>query len=395
MRRILITVLVAGGFWIPALYAFFVQPDEAQAVPAFARKYNMSCNTCHAPFPRLKDYGDEFAGNGFVLKDKEAPRYFVETGDEQLSLIRDVPLAIRLEGFIQHQTATGRETDLTSPYNVKLISGGSLAKNVAYYFYFFFSERGEVAGIEDAFIMFNDLFKTELDAYVGQFQVSDPLFKRELRLTYEDYPVYKASVGQSQINMAYDRGIMLTYGFETGTDVVLEILNGNGIGEADEAKTYDDDKYKCIAGRVSQGIGDYVRIGGFGYYGKEGDGRTNEVWVLGPDVTLSYEDRVELNLQYLERRDDNPFFDATAPDDEFKTQGGLAELVIMPRGDRSRWYATVLYNQVDSDDDSQDYQAITGHIGHMLRTNLRLIIENTYDIENEENRFMVGFVAGF
>lgn len=35
----------------------------------------------------------------------------------------------------------------------------------------------EIAGLEDAFIMFNNLFKTNLDLYVGQFQVSDPLLK--------------------------------------------------------------------------------------------------------------------------------------------------------------------------------------------------------------------------
>ena len=151
--------------------AYFAHPDDAEAIPAFARKYKMSCTTCHAPVPRLKAYGDEFAGNGFVLKDQEATRYFVDTGDDQLNLIRDFPVAVRLEGFIKHQTVTDKEFDLTTPYNLKFLSGGSLTKNVAYYFYFFFSERGEVAGIEDAYIMFNDLFGQDFDVYLGQFQV--------------------------------------------------------------------------------------------------------------------------------------------------------------------------------------------------------------------------------
>lgn len=67
---------------------------ETHAIPAFARKYSMSCKTCHAPAPKLKDYGEEFAANGFELKDKEAPRYYQDTGDDQVSLIRDFPLAI-------------------------------------------------------------------------------------------------------------------------------------------------------------------------------------------------------------------------------------------------------------------------------------------------------------
>ena len=37
---------------------------------------------------------------------------------------------------------------------------------------------------------FNNVFGSELDISVGQFQVSDPLFKRELRLPFEDYQVY-------------------------------------------------------------------------------------------------------------------------------------------------------------------------------------------------------------
>src|SRR5215210_7809181 len=38
---------------------------EAQAVPAFARKYNVSCATCHAGMPRLNPFGEAFRLNGF------------------------------------------------------------------------------------------------------------------------------------------------------------------------------------------------------------------------------------------------------------------------------------------------------------------------------------------
>ena len=384
------SLLIAGA-------AVVLKPDKAEAIPAFARKYKMSCTTCHAPIPRIKEYGDEFAGNGFVLKDQDAPRYYVETGDENLDLIRDFPFAVRFDGFIKHQTETGRNLDLTTPYNIKLLSGGSLTKNVAYYFYFFFSERGEVAGLEDAFIMFNDLFDSELDIYVGQFQVSDPLFKRELRLTYDDYQIYRFKPGESNINLTYDRGIMATFATADGTDLIFEIVNGNGLAEAGDFRTYDNDKYKNLVGRVSRGFGDYVRLGAFGYYGKEANdaGRKNEVWMLAPDMTYSPSDKLELNVQYVERRDDNPSFLSPSPDDKIATRGGFAELIYLPEGERSRWYAAGLYNQVDSDYDAQDYQSITAHIGYLMRTNIRLIAETTYDIENEENRIVVGFIAAY
>ena len=83
------------------------------------------------------------------------------------------------------------------PYNLKILSGGTLFKGVSYYFYFFLFERGEVGGIEDAFIYFNDIAGAPLDIQVGQFQVSDPLFKRELRLTFADYLIYRTKPGDS------------------------------------------------------------------------------------------------------------------------------------------------------------------------------------------------------
>lgn len=366
---------------------------DADAIPAFARKYSMSCTTCHAPVPRLKEYGDEFAGNGFVLEDKDAPRYFVETGDDRLDLIRDLPIAVRFEGYLKHDTRTDKELDFTSPYNVKFLSGGSLTRNVAYYFYFFFSERGAVAGIEDAYLMFNNLAGKDLDLYVGQFQVSDPLFKREVRLTYQDYQIYKTFVGSSQIALTYDRGIMVAYGHPSGFDAVIEVINGNGIGEADANRVYDDDKYKNFAGRLSQGIGDHMRVGGFGYYGKEGEAASNEVWVAGGDATVTLP-KLQLNLQFLERRDDNPYF-LNSPSDEIETRGGFAELVYMPDGDRSRWYGVALYNRVESDLCIHNHETISGHIGYVLRTNIRLMLEDTYDTITDDNKFVLGTVVAF
>ena len=76
---------------------------NCNAIPAFARKYQISCQVCHSPvMPRLKAFGDEFAGNGFRMTKYESPRYFIPTGDEKLSLFRELPLAIRMDGFASY-----------------------------------------------------------------------------------------------------------------------------------------------------------------------------------------------------------------------------------------------------------------------------------------------------
>ncbi len=375
----------------------FAGVAEVFGIPAFARKYRMTCKTCHSPFPKLTEYGEEFAANGFELTDKKAPRYYVETGDDELSLIRDFPIAMRLEGYLTVNNKNQEQLDFTAPYLVKLLSGGQITSGVSYYLYFFMSERGEVAGLEDAFVMFNNLFGAELDIYVGQFQVSDPLFKRELRLSYEDYSIYGATPGDSSINLKYDRGIMVTYDLPIGTGIVFEILNGTGIHEANIFRNFDNDEYKNYMIRVSQSIGEFLSIGGFYYSGKEEkEGQLNEAWIAGGDATLSA-GPFELSFQYVEREDDNPYFLAQ-PLDAIATKGIIGELVFRPQGDDSTWYGVGLYNWVESDEIGLNYESGALHVGYLLRRNIRLVCEYTHvfdSINSDYDRFGAGLVMAF
>ncbi len=136
----------------------------------------MTCKTCHSPFPKLKAYGDEFAGNGFQLKDQDAPRYYVETGDPELSLIRDLPLALRLEGYVTYNQGNTEQSDFTTPLLFKLLSGGAITKDVSYYVYYIL-ENGEAGKLEDAWLMFNNVVGTELDLTLDSFRFATQFLK--------------------------------------------------------------------------------------------------------------------------------------------------------------------------------------------------------------------------
>ena len=96
-------------------------------MPAFAREYGVSCNVCHAAYPRLNDFGNRFAGDmNYRLANWR--EHTVETGDEMLALPKTLPL-----------------TD-----------------NISYYFYMIFAEKGantEVI-VEDAWFSYDDLFNS-------------------------------------------------------------------------------------------------------------------------------------------------------------------------------------------------------------------------------------------
>jgi len=320
---------------------------------------------------------------------------------------------VRVDAFAQMETRPRPGipgTDLLMPYVIKLLSGGQIARNVSYYMYFLLAERGEVGGLEDAFLQFSDVLAPQLDLVVGQFQASDPMFKRELRLTFEDYQPYRMRVGASGADLTYERGAMAAYSPWAGGDVVLELLNGEGLNGANDYRHYSTEGAKHVLGRISQDAGP-VRLGLVGYYGADrGAGERNRIVMLGPDATVSLPipGGAELNLQYLRRQDGNPFLEAGGP--EVKTDAAFAELTWMPAGPTGRVFVTGLANWLESDHQAlslrlgeqndpvpflRRYRTAAVNVSYLFRRNLRLAAESGYDLDTRRARATVGAVAAF
>jgi hypothetical protein len=411
--RLLVLVVCA----IPAM------PRTARAIPAFARKYRVSCRQCHAPAPRLNAFGEAFAANGFEFAVGEPPRDTTATGDALLRLQNDLPLAIRYDAYVRAQnkpTGGQNSIDLQTPWVIKLLSGGQVADKVSYYLYFLLSERGEVAGLEDAYVQFTDVMESGISVIVGQFQVSDPLFKRELRLEYEDYQPYRVRVGMATADLTYDRGVMALWSPRAGTDVAVELVSGRGLNQASAHRQFDADDAKSTLVRLSQDIGSF-RVGAFAYRGYEsGGGARNTITMWGPDATVPLGSLGELNASYVRRVDRDPFFstcsiaepcpgNATVP---FGTtvNSGFAEAILWPQGPTGRLFFTALYNWVDADRPvvslrlgEQDqgtgylsrYNTAAAGMHYLYRRNIRLMGELGWDIEREQARVVFGSMLAF
>jgi hypothetical protein len=173
--------------------------------------------------------------------------------------------------------------------------------------------------------------------------------------------------------------------------MVLEIVNGNGIPKGE----FDNDDAKNFALRVAKEFGG-TRLGLFGYWGKEEPvkgGEVNETTYFGPDLSTAFGTRWQLNLQYLERRDDDPFF--TGGNATFETRGGFAELHFFPQGEDGRWAVSGLYNRVESDDLAAEAESAALAVNYLLGRNLRLLAEVARDLEREQSRASLGVVTAF
>ena len=93
----LVRLVALAALTIPAA------PRTARAIPAFARKYRVSCMQCHSPVPRLNAFGEVFAANGFEFAVGEPPRDTVGTTDPLLRLQSDLPLAVRFDAYMRGQ----------------------------------------------------------------------------------------------------------------------------------------------------------------------------------------------------------------------------------------------------------------------------------------------------
>lgn len=369
-------------------FFFFLVSSISFAIPAFARKYGFSCEVCHAPIPHLKDFGEEFIANGYQIPDKEPARAYRDTGDPILLLQRELPLAIRFDGYLSYEPNSEITSDIRAPYLMKILSGGNISKSISYYTYFLLTEEGKV-GLEDGYLSFNNVFNLPVSIVFGQYRVSDPIKPSKLRMTFEDYRIYKFKIGESSANLSYDRGIMATFTTKIGTEIVLQIVNGSGI---DIPEVFDKDNNKNFAWRIAQSF-DNLKIGLTGYWGKEEkDGNFNNLSYLGPDLKIKTP-RIEALIQFLQRWDTNPLFQKEGK--KLRSEAWLGEIIFSPYGKNGRWFFVFLYNRLRSQFNPVDYQRATFNVSYLIKRNLKWMNEFSYDMDKDKHRFATGFVVAF
>src|SRR5215468_4244145 len=126
---------------------------KTSAIPAFSRKYQTSCTTCHNNYPELNDFGEAFKKNGFKFpKDdetfvKEPPVLLGSKAQKEAfpsavypgEIPGNLPVAFRYSGNFNWNAkqppgviATSGflpRTDLFTPNTFTIISAGSFGQN--------------------------------------------------------------------------------------------------------------------------------------------------------------------------------------------------------------------------------------------------------------------------
>ena len=111
-----------------------IRPDglnQADAVPAYARKYQMSCTQCHTAWPLLNAYGRQFKLNGYVRTPGGAEG--VETSqDGSLAFEKMLPWAAIVRSRLYDKTSNDSNFKMQGVSDLDMfIAGGDASRHVS------------------------------------------------------------------------------------------------------------------------------------------------------------------------------------------------------------------------------------------------------------------------
>ncbi len=319
---------VLGGVLLLVLVLGLASP--VGAIPAFARKYGRSCQTCHVAFPKLNAFGEAFRLLGYHLPGETADQ--IAQPDVRLGspaykrvwpeavwpslLPSHVPVALSATFLETSSKKFGEDGDVTVrddfvfPSEASIVVGGSTGDHISFFGELAFEQSvvdGELendAGIEHFDIRFIRPVgnSTALNAKIGAFQpelVGGFDHGRRLTIANIDamYSVAPVALGGAREVITGDEdggGGLALPGIVRGVELFGVVAHRllwcagvvNGIGPGED--TFDANAAKDVYGRVAwkwggmslDGVerGDYaasgkswqeksLRVGLFGYRG--------------------------------------------------------------------------------------------------------------------------------
>ncbi|HEY5648398.1 MAG TPA: hypothetical protein VIU33_02785, partial [Nitrospiria bacterium] len=127
-----------AGWVLAGFLSVLPVPSISEAIPAFARKHDLSCTSCHTKPPRLNAFGEAFHMAGFqipmtheeeIKEKKRIGRIFSET--ELLNIF-----SARVTGNFLEAPIDGEPTEasLALPQAFEIYFAGTLAPNTSYFF---------------------------------------------------------------------------------------------------------------------------------------------------------------------------------------------------------------------------------------------------------------------
>ncbi len=284
-------------------------PDIVEAIPAFARRYELPCHFCHDGFPKLSVLGEQFKERGFRLDNDKS-----DVG----TWIRSVPVSVR-GAFRQTFEEKG---DADSSALVRLVTAGDLGSRVSYWLednYVLDSEDSRRVGLDNAFVRV-EVLPDELYVRGGRIELDLPFTQTRTPQLFR-YEIYFANTGFESDNIGVHQDGVEVGGFlDDTTRWSIAVVDGYDSEEqkaiSEDAGQFEGNVFGRLVRRFGEGrAGTYIYWGGNTLTRKSGDDVLewkNGLLRLGADASV-YLGQAHVYGTFSYGRNSNSFADAENP----------------------------------------------------------------------------------
>jgi len=379
------SITAAAGLltvWAMMGLGFLLTPEEVDAIPAFARKYQTACQTCHVIIPKLNSFGEAFRLNGYQIPDvdelyvKDEPLVLgAEPWKEMFpqaiwpaSIPGIPPISLRLITDFQHTSSDGgiggnpdTKSNFEFPHEFEILSAGRIGDSIGFMVEAEWYQGGGI-DVKQGYLVFNPTPRMNIKVGLMDHQLmlsnnnttrvgkNHPLWGNKKPSDWNIGGLDKSSVGfRLQDNQA---------GVEVSGVVARRLFLGAGLVNGNGGKRFDNNNHKDTyfkaklklfgrdflgafddGGEISmdtQSSGSWVDnsllLEGFGYFGEwSGDPSVDQNSFsqvgLSARATVS---NLDLSIAYVKSRHDNPWFTAPATESESDAMFAKAEYMFYP-----------------------------------------------------------------
>jgi len=197
-----------------------IQCGEARAIPVFAHRYGLSCQTCHTAFPQLTPFGQAFLRAGFRLP-------------PTMPAHETFPISVKAN--VQYSSAPEpQQLPKVILDELEFLSFASVTQHLSYRIEQYAVDGGSPGLTRDAWLSYTsrpDFGTTTaaLRATAGQFTLPLPVDPETQRWTLRHYAIFDQKVGANPFNLFDDRiGLDAAFGRQIrGVDLHALALVGH------------------------------------------------------------------------------------------------------------------------------------------------------------------------
>lgn len=377
-------------------------PSVSEAIPAFARKANMTCSTCHTAWPALNAFGRQYKEHGYRLGHLEPPTKVIS---KDLKWNESLPVSVMLVSRPYDKKGSG-DQKIRALHEVELMVAGPMGDKFSSFIEIEAEDEvtndiGFDTGISSAALTFNANEAAHLQVSWGSITWFDPYnsYSNHLRMTRGGSSVFDQSFGGAdnggKIKSA--RQNVAVYGRPSPKFFYAVAMSG-------DASDSEGEDGNTITARVAFDVMPSLTIGALTISGScVAKGATI------PPASCEFDrdySRTAIDLQSevagftfnavaLSATDDT---DAATPTEVENDAFYVQALYTVKDGARPTWAPLLRYDSYDKNGGTEEVDEITVSINYYFNENVRGMLEfwdkdSTDDAEDEDRLTLQLFAA--